>query len=135
MIVDGYNVSMEAWPLLDSACAAQPRSSRCSASLQARTGASFHVVFDGDDDGRRPSVGAPLPVRVHFSHAEVEADDVVLDMVARLPTDRPVVVVSSDRRVQDGARRLGANIVKSCELLSLQRPGGPHVTAARPSRP
>ena len=65
-----------------------------------------------------------MPVRVHFSHAEVEADDVVLDIVARLPTDRPVVVVSSDRRVQDGARRLGANIVKSCELLALQRPGG-----------
>ena len=119
-IVDGYNVSMEAWPLLDSAA---QRSSLIAmlGSLQARCGASFHVVFDGDDDGRRPSVGAPLPVRVHFSHAEVEADDVVLDMVARLPTDRPVVVVSSDRRVQDGARRLGANIVKSGELLSLNR--------------
>lgn len=119
-IVDGYNVSMEAWPTLDHGA---QRSSLIAmlGVLQARTGAAFHVVFDGDDDGRRPSVGAPLPVRVHFSHAEVEADDVVLDMVARLPTDRPVVVVSSDRRVQDGARRLGANVVRSCELLSVSR--------------
>lgn len=120
VIVDGYNVSMEAWPLLDGGA---QRSSLIAmlGAVQARTGASVHIVFDGDDDGRRPSVGAPLPVRVHFSHAEVEADDVVLDMVARLPTDRPVVVVSSDRRVRDGARRLGANIVRSSDLLSLGR--------------
>lgn len=119
-IVDGYNVSMEAWPLLDRSA---QRSSLIAmlGVLQARTGAAVHAVFDGDDDGRRPAVGAPLPVRVHFSHAEVEADDLVLDMVARLPTDRPVVVVSSDRRVQDGARRLGANVVRSCELLALAR--------------
>jgi hypothetical protein len=79
------------------------------------------VVFDGDDDGRRPSVGAPLPVRVHFSSAEVEADDVILDMVSRLPTDVGVLVVSSDRRVAEGARRLGANVASSSVLLELLR--------------
>jgi predicted RNA-binding protein with PIN domain len=120
LVVDGYNVSMEAWPTLDRS---GQRSSLVAllGGLRARSGAVVHVVFDGDDDGRRPSVAAPLPVRVHYSHAEVEADDVILDMVARLPTDVPVVVVSSDRRVADGARRLGANVVSSSELIDLSR--------------
>lgn len=120
VIVDGYNVSMEGWPALDRS---QQRSSltRALGSLRTRTGANVHVVFDGDADGRRPAVGAPLPVRVHFSPAEIEADDVILSMVADLPTDVPVVVASSDRRVAEGARRLGANVVRSDVLLSLLR--------------
>ena len=78
-------------------------------------------MFDGDAEGRRPAVGAPLPVRVHFSPADTEADDVILSMVAGLPTDTPVLVVSSDRRVAEGARRLGANSVRSSVLLELLR--------------
>ena len=120
VIVDGYNVSMEGWPALDRS---QQRTSltRALGALRNRTGANVHVVFDGDEDGRRPSVGAPLPVRVHFSPADVEADDVILAMVAELPTDVPVVVASSDRRVAEGARRLGANVVRSDALLALLR--------------
>jgi predicted RNA-binding protein with PIN domain len=119
-IVDGYNVTMEGWPALDQQ---QQRDSLVSAlgGLQARVPATVHVVFDGAADGRRPSVAAPLPVRVHFSAEGVEADDVILDMVARLPTDTAVLVVSSDRRVADGARRLGANAVRSSVLLELLR--------------
>jgi predicted RNA-binding protein with PIN domain len=94
---------------------------RALGSLQARVRASLHVVFDGDADGSRPSVGAPLPVRVHFSPEHTEADDVILGMVAQLPTDTAVVVVSSDRRVAEGARRLGANSVRSSVLLQLLR--------------
>lgn len=118
VIVDGYNISMEAWPQLDGA---SQRESLLNlfAALQARTSALIHVVFDGEGTGSRPAVGAPLAVRVHFSHAEIEADDLILQMVAELPTDQAVLVVSSDRRVQDGARRLGANVVSSSQLLSL----------------
>lgn len=119
-IVDGYNVSMEGWPSLDQH---GQRTSLVSAlgGLQARVPAAIHVVFDGDADGRRPTVAAPLPVRVHFSPADTEADDVILSMVAGLPTDAPVLVVSSDRRVAEGARRLGANAVRSSVLLDLLR--------------
>lgn len=119
-IVDGYNVTMEGWPSLDQH---GQRSSLLSAlaGVQAQVPAAIHVVFDGDDDGRRPAVGAPLPVRVHFSAADTEADDVILSMVTRLPTDTPVLVVSSDRRVAEGARRLGANAVRSSVLLELVR--------------
>ena len=117
-IVDGYNVSQEGWPALD---ATGQRDALLSGlgGLRARTGGEVHVVFDGDAEGGRPSVTARLPVRVHFSPAELEADDVILDMVRELPTDVPVVVVSSDRRVADGARRLGANAVRSRHLLTL----------------
>lgn len=119
-IVDGYNVTMEGWPTLDHQ--AQRNSLlRALAGVQAQVPAAIHVVFDGDDDGRRPAVGAPLPVRVHFSAADTEADDVILSMVTRLPTDTPVLVVSSDRRVAEGARRLGANAVRSSVLLELLR--------------
>lgn len=119
-VVDGYNVTMEGWPTLDRGA---QRDSLVAAAggLQAQVPASIHLVFDGDADGGRPAVGAPLPVRVHFSAADTEADDLILDMVARLPTDVPVLVVSSDRRVAEGARRLGANAVASSVLLELLR--------------
>jgi predicted RNA-binding protein with PIN domain len=119
-VIDGYNVTMEGWPTLDRG-AQRDSLVAATGSLQAQVPASIHVVFDGDADGSRPAVGAPLPVRVHFSSADAEADDVILDMVARLPTDVPVLVVSSDRRVAEGARRLGANAVASSVLLDLLR--------------
>ena len=118
--VDGYNVTMEGWPVLDQ----QGQRSRllsALATVQHQVPAAIHVVFDGDADGGRPSVANPLPVRVHFSAADTEADDLILAMVGRLPTDVPVLVVSSDRRVAEGARRLGANAVRSSVLLDLLR--------------
>ena len=120
VVVDGYNVSMQGWPTLGTT-AQRDRLVAFLSDVRSRSGADLHVVFDGDDDGRRPAVSTPLPVRVHFSRAEVEADDVVLDFVDRLPADRPVAVVSSDRRVQDGARARGANVIGSGDLLAWGR--------------
>ena len=119
-IIDGYNVTMQGWPALDRT-AQRDTLVRSLGSLQAQVASAIHVVFDGDADGARPHVAAPLPIRVHFSHADTEADDVILSTVADLPTDTPVLVVSSDRRVTDGARRLGANVASSSELLELLR--------------
>ncbi len=119
-IVDGYNVTMEGWPLLDPS-AQRDTLIRALGALQATVVARIHVVFDGDSDGARPHVAAPLPIRVHFSAAGTEADDVILSTVKGLPTDTPVLVISSDRRVSDGARRLGANVARSSELLDLLR--------------
>lgn len=45
----------------------------------------------------------------------------VLARVADLDPARPVVVASSDRRVQDGAAALGANVVSSPQLLAALR--------------
>ncbi|MBU6215779.1 MAG: hypothetical protein KGR17_04165, partial [Acidobacteria bacterium] len=56
-----------------------------------------------------------------FSPVGVEADDVLIGVVPTLPVDRPVVVVSSDRRVRDGVRPFGANLLRSAELLAWAR--------------
>jgi rRNA-processing protein FCF1 len=58
-------------------------------------------------------------VRARFSPVGVEADDVVIDLVGRIPVATPVVVVSSDKRVREGARRAGANLLHARQLLAL----------------
>jgi DNA-binding protein H-NS len=121
VLVDGYNVSMEAWPELPAAPQREALLT-CLTDVQRRWGPEVHVVFDGEAEGGRPAVTAPLEVRVHFSPLDVEADDVILDMVERIDADRPVLVVSSDHRVRDGARRLGASVLGAAELRAVWRP-------------
>ena len=93
------------------------------ADLAARaTGIGIEVVFDGAATDATP---AALPARtginVRFTAPEVEADDELLAMIARYPIARPVVVASTDRRVRDGARRRGANVVSAHQLLAVAR--------------
>lgn len=120
VLIDGYNVTMEGWLTFKAAEQRDLLVNRLGA-LQSRVAAVIHVVFDGESDGARPSVGVPLPVRVHFSPAGVEADDLILETVTGIPTDTPVLVISSDNRVASGARRLGANVSSSASLLELLR--------------
>ncbi len=114
VLVDGYNLAKWKWP------AVPPRDLRARlggvlADVSSRTDADVCVVYDGVDEGGaiRPVGAARVGVRVLFSSGEVEADDVILDMVASTPNWRAVVVVSSDRRVRDGVARLGANVLSS----------------------
>jgi hypothetical protein len=81
------------------------------------------VVFDGAEGHgpKPPSTAGRRLVRTTFSPPGVEADDVVIERAASLPAGRPVVVASNDRRVQDGARAAGANVVGSGQLLALLR--------------
>jgi predicted RNA-binding protein with PIN domain len=121
LVVDGYNVTMTGWP--DLAAAEQRRRLvALLADLAARMSTRVELVFDGAEvDTGTISVPAPARqwVRVRFSAADVEADDVVLDLVAQLPASRPVIVVSSDNRVREGARRGGANLLYSRQLLDM----------------
>lgn len=116
VLVDGYNVSQEAWP---GSVIADQRSRLLGAvaEVQARTGAEIEVVFDGSDDG----AGVPLPSRpsvvVRYSPTGVEADEVLLERMAVTAPARPVVLVSNDRRLGERARRLGANLVRPRQLL------------------
>ena len=121
LIVDGYNVTMAGWPEL----AAGEQRRRLVTALQglaARTATHSEVVFDGAavDAALVPTAGRQL-VRVRFSPPGVEADDVVLDLVERLPAATPLVVASSDKRVREGAKRLGANLLHARQLLDLLR--------------
>lgn len=120
VLVDGYNLSMASSPNLPIAVQRDQVINLLTAA-HARTGAEIHVVFDGGDVGERPSVHAPFGIRVHFSPAGVEADDVLIELVPSIDPTRPVVVVSSDARVRDGVRPVGANVVRSEDLLAWSR--------------
>jgi len=119
IVVDGYNVSMHAWPDLSLV---QQRDRLCSAlnELQLRLRCQVTVVFDGADvDGGRPLRYPGL--RVIFSKPGEEADDVVIRQVAARPLTVPVLVVSSDGWVRDHAEAEGARVIPSATLLKVLR--------------
>lgn len=119
VIVDGYNVSMLAWP---TAVVAEQRERLCDAlvEFQLRFRCEVTVVFDGAEvPGVRPLRRRGL--RIVFSSAGQEADEVVVGEVMFRPDEVPVVVVSSDREVRAGAESEGAMVLASDELLALMR--------------
>ena len=119
VIVDGYNVSMLAWP---SATIAEQRERLCDAlvEFQLRFRCEVTVVFDGAEvPGVRPLRRRGL--RIVFSTAGQEADEVVVGEVMFRPDEVPVIVVSSDREVRAGAESEGAMVLAADELLQLMR--------------
>jgi len=118
LIVDGYNVSKEAWP---SASLEQQRVRLVAglAGLVSGKGIETTVVFDGADLLHTPVVPSPRGVRVRFSPAGVTADDVIRQLVNVEPSGRPVVVVSTDREVAESVSKLGARSVSSVALVAV----------------
>jgi len=118
LVVDGYNVTKTGYGELTLA-AQRDRLLRALAGLAARTGAEITVVFDG---AGRPALSAPVHpprgVRLAWSPPGVTADDVVLGFVSAEPAGRPLVVVSSDREVAQGAAARGARAVDSAALVA-----------------
>lgn len=122
VLVDGYNVSMTGWP--DEPVAEQrARLVRALDGLAARHSALYEVVFDGAEVVPSGPVPQPNPrdLHVRFSAPDEEADDLLLAMIGQFPVGQTVVVVSSDKRVRTGARRQGANVLHSRQLLDLLR--------------
>jgi hypothetical protein len=120
VLVDGYNVTISTRS--DLALPAQRRWLLDAAvGVAARTGAELEVVFDGAVGASPHDAGRRLGVHVRFTAPDEEADDVLLDLTRHVPDERPVVVVSDDRRVRDGARRLGANVVGVVPFVEVLR--------------
>jgi predicted RNA-binding protein with PIN domain len=118
--VDGYNVTKTAWP--EQAIAEQRRRLEDAlAELASRTGVDARVVYDGTEQSGacRPQGRPRSAVLVEFSKPGVEADEVLMERVDQLPMNRPVVVATSDRRVQSEVRRRGANVITTPQLLVL----------------
>jgi hypothetical protein len=109
LIVDGYNVTKEAWPS-QTLEAQRTRLLTLLGALVARTGAETTVVFDGAASESRPPVTPPRGVRVLFSPTGVIADDVIRDLVAAEPAGRVLVVVTDDRALGADVRRAGARV-------------------------
>ena len=118
LIVDGYNVTKEAWPT----ASLEAQRSRLVAALGpvvARSGAETTVVFDAAESTARTVMPAPRGVRVVFSPAGVIADDVIRQLVAAEPRGRVVVVVSGDQEIARDVVRSGARAVPASALISL----------------
>jgi predicted RNA-binding protein with PIN domain len=122
VLVDGYNVTKGAHPEL---ALAEQRQWLLDAvgGLAARCDAELYLVFDGAGDVESAPAHGPRRSTVHvrYTAAGVEADDDVLGLVATVPIRRPVVVVSDDRRVREGAAGLGAHLVGSGTFTDLLR--------------
>jgi predicted RNA-binding protein with PIN domain len=118
LIVDGYNVSKEAWP---SSPLEQQRTRLVArlAGLVSGKGIETTVVFDGADLLHTPVFASPRAVRVRFSPPGVIADDVVRDLVGAEPVGRPVIVVSTDREVAETVTKMGARSVASSALVAM----------------
>lgn len=118
LVVDGYNVSKEAWP---QASLEQQRTRLLAglAGLVGGKGVETTVVFDGADLLHIPVVTAPRSVRVRFSPPGVIADDIIRQLVAAEPSGRPVVVVSTDREVAESVTKMGARSVASAALVAV----------------
>ena len=119
VLVDGYNVSKTGWSELDLPTQ-RLRLIRALVDLAARTSARIEVVFDGAEVFQGWVRTVPASIGVRFSPADVEADDVLIARIDELPPG-PVVVVSSDHRVRDGARARGAVAVASSALVALAK--------------
>ena len=118
LVVDGYNVTKAAY---GSLTLADQRTRLVSglAGLAARTAAEVTVVFDGAQRDPGMTSSWPRGVRVLFSDPGETADSLILRLVRAEPAGRPVVVVSSDREVADGARAGDARAVPSVSLARL----------------
>jgi hypothetical protein len=119
VLVDGYNVAMLGWP--DEPLAEQrARLLDTLDDLANRCGVSIQVVFDGAEVGPAPPA-KNRQVRVQFSPPGVIADDELRRLVAGLPPASPVVVATNDRALAADLRRMGANVVRSEQLLAVAR--------------
>ena len=116
-LVDGYNV-IRRDPELKAREAESLEAGR-RALLHLIAGArgapqdEFTVVFDG----ARLSGGTPTPgrIRVVFSRPPLTADDELMRLARQLRNG--AVVVSSDRKVQDAARRAGSAVLTAEQFL------------------
>ena len=118
VLVDGYNVSMAAWPGM-SLASQRERLVDALDGLHARYGADTIVVFDGETGGRRPSTGQGRSIRALFTNEGETADDRIVAMVSAIRGSAPVLVATSDRELRDRVRAAGANVVAARPFLAV----------------
>jgi predicted RNA-binding protein with PIN domain len=114
VVVDGYNAAKLGWPdrPLDEQ---RVRLLDALDELVMRSGCDLTVVFDGADVAGAPS-GRRLQ-RVLFSPPGVSADDVIVELVQATPSERPVLVVTTDQEIRRAVAADGANVVTSAQML------------------
>ena len=80
------------------------------------TRARMTVVFDGEPDPEMPDGVAVRGVRVFYPARGSDADTLIEKLLARMKDRAGVTVVTSDRRLADECRLLGARVMRSGEF-------------------
>ena len=114
VMIDGYNVTKGRWPQA-SLVEQRERLVTATETLASRFGTDFIIIFDGADIAGAHRENRSI-IRVMYSPSGVTADDVIREEVRRIPTQRPVVVVTDDQEIQRDVRHAGANIVSSAHF-------------------
>ena len=133
-LIDGYNVIRRDPELRARETESLEAGRRALLHLLARAHRDprdeFTVVFDG----ARVSGGAPSAgrIRVIFSRPPLTADDELMRLARQWKSG--AVVVSSDRRIQDAARRAGCAVLTADQFLeALQRHDSPAAPTEEPA--
>ncbi|MDQ3915813.1 MAG: NYN domain-containing protein, partial [Actinomycetota bacterium] len=121
LLVDGYNVTKapEGFPDLDLP-SQRERLVEQLEKLTLRKNVTTTVVFDGSEVGPGRSRLGRRRVRVEYSRPGEIADDHLMAKLRSSPP-HPVVLVTSDRELQERAAAEGATIAVSAQLLELAR--------------
>src|SRR5882672_8690752 len=117
-LVDGYNVVRRDPELKAREAESLEAGRRALLHLLARARLAPHDEFTVVFDGARLSSGAPTAagrIRVIFSRPPSTADDELMRLSRQLRNG--AVVVSSDRKVQDAARRAGSAVLTAEQFL------------------
>jgi len=116
-LIDGYNLIRRDPGLRDRETESLEAGRRALLRLLARAyrdpSDEFTVVFDG----ARAAGGAPPAGRIRaiFSHPPLTADDEIVRLARQWKSG--AVVVSSDRKIQDAARRSGSAVLTADQFL------------------
>jgi predicted RNA-binding protein with PIN domain len=115
--IDGYNVIRRDPELRAREAESLEAGRRALLHLIARAGRASQDEFTVVFDGARRSGGTPTGgrVRVIFSRPPSTADDELMRLARQLRNG--AVVVSSDRKVQDAARRAGSAALTAEQFL------------------
>ncbi len=85
--------------------------------LAMRTGRRITVIFDRGAPGNISSWPSRGGVTVRFAPSGTTADELLIRQIQEERNPRGLIVVSSDRRVQEAARRRGAAVWSAPEFL------------------
>ena len=116
-LIDGYNVIRRDPELRDREAESLEAGRRALLHLLARAHREPHDEFTIVFDGARVSGGAPAAgrIRVIFSRPPLTADDEVMWLARQWKSG--AVVVSSDRKIRDAARRSGCAVLGAEQFL------------------